>query len=128
MEVAPKAQPPVCRIMDYGKYRFEQQKRQSLQRKKQKQIQVKEVKMRPRTDEGDFQVKLKNIKRFLEQGNKVKISIRFRGREMAHQELGSNLMQRIQEEIGEEASLEREPKLEGRQMLMILGPPSKPKK
>jgi translation initiation factor IF-3 len=114
--------------MDYGKYRFEQQKRESLQRKKQKQIQVKEVKMRPRTDEGDFQVKLKNIKRFLEQGNKVKISIRFRGREMAHQELGGNLMQRIQEEIGEEASLEREPKLEGRQMLMILGPPSKPKK
>jgi len=128
VEVAPNSDPPVCRIMDYGKYKFEQQKRESLQKKKQKQIHVKEVKLRPRTDEGDYQVKLRNIRKFIEQGNKVKISIRFRGREMAHQELGANIMKRIQQDLGEQASVEKEAKLEGKQMLMVVGPPSKPKK
>lgn len=122
VEIDPNAQPPVCRIMNYGKHRFEQAKRQQAARKKQKQIQVKEVKFRPATDEGDYQVKLRNVRRFLEEGDKVKVTLRFRGREMAHQELGLQLLNRVEEDVGELCVVDQRPRLEGRQMVMMLSP------
>lgn len=122
VEVAPNAEPPVCRIMDYGKYLFEQNKKLQASRRKQKQTQIKEVKFRPSTEEGDYQVKLRNLKRFLEEGDKTKISLRFRGREMLHQDLGRDLLDRVREDLSELAMVEQMPKLEGRQMVMVLAP------
>ena len=125
VEIAPQASPPVCRIMDYGKFLFEEGKQKALAKKKQKQIQVKEVKFRPGTEEGDYQVKLRNLIRFLENGDRGKITIRFRGREMAHQEIGMQLMQRIETDIEELAQVEMRPKMEGRQMTMVVAPRKK---
>ena len=122
VEISPNAKPPVCRIMDYGKYRFEQAKKQSEARKKQKQIQVKEVKFRPGTDEGDYQVKLRNLIRFLSEGDKAKVTMRFRGREMAHQELGLILLKRVEDDLAAYGVVEQRPKLEGRQMIMTIAP------
>lgn len=122
VEIAPQASPPVCRIMDYGKFLFEESKQKALARKKQKQIQVKEVKFRPGTEEGDYQVKLRNLVRFLEDGNKAKVSLRFRGREMAHQDLGLKLLERVAEDLNELSVIEQHPKKEGRQMIMVLAP------
>lgn len=122
VEIDANAQPPVCRIMNYGRYRFEQSKRQQAARKKQKQIQVKEVKFRPGTDEGDYQVKLRNLRRFLEEGDKAKVTLRFRGREMAHQELGMELLNRVENDLQDLGSVEQRPKMEGRQMVMMMGP------
>jgi translation initiation factor IF-3 len=125
VEVSPDAKPPVCRIMDYGKYKFQMSKRKAAARKKQKQVQIKEVKIRPGTEEADYQVKLRNISKFLEQGDKAKVTVRFRGREMAHPELGMQLLQRMLVEMGENASVEQHPKFEGRQIVMVLGPKKK---
>lgn len=122
VEIAADAEPPVCRIMDYGKHVFEEKKRQGEARKKQKQIQVKEIKIRPGTEEGDYQVKLRNLKRFLEEGDKTKITLRFRGREMAHQELGLEMMRRIEADLDEFGAVEQTAKIEGRQMTMVLAP------
>jgi translation initiation factor IF-3 len=122
VEIVPNAEPPVCRIMDLGKFLFEQNKKKHAARKKQKQIQVKEVKFRPGTDDGDYQVKLRNITRFLDNGDKVKVTLRFRGREMAHQELGSKMLDRIETDMQQSAEVETKAKLEGRQMIMILAP------
>jgi translation initiation factor IF-3 len=122
VEIAPQADPPVCRIMDWGKYRFEQSKKAQAARKKQKQIQVKEVKFRPGTDDHDYDVKMRNLRRFIEEGNKVKVTLRFRGREMAHQELGRDLLQRVEEDMAEETVVEQRPRMEGRQMVMMLSP------
>lgn len=122
VEISPDAEPPVCRVMDYGKHVFEEKKRQNEARKKQKQIQVKEIKIRPGTEEGDYQVKLRNLKRFLEEGDKTKITLRFRGREMAHQELGLEMMRRIEADLDEFGSVEQAAKIEGRQMTMVLAP------
>ncbi len=120
--VAVDANPPVCKVMDYGKHLFELKKTKAAQRKKQKQIQVKEMKFRPGTEEGDYQVKLRNLKRFLEEGDKAKVSLRFRGREVVHPEIGMNLMKRIAEDLDELGSVESEPKFEGRQVIMVLAP------
>lgn len=125
VEIAPQAQPPVCRIMDYGKFRYQEQKKQHEAKLKQKQIQVKEIKFRPRTDEADYQVKLRNLMRFLTEGDKTKVTLRFRGREMAHQEFGVQLLKRIEEDLTEYGSVEQFPKLEGRQMVMVLAPKKK---
>jgi len=125
VEVSPTAEPPVCRIMDFGKYLFEQNKKQQSARKKQKQIQVKEVKFRPTTDEGDYQIKMRNLTRFLSEGDRAKITIRFRGREMLHQELGAQLIDRIKGDLGELAQVEQYPKLEGRQLIMVVAPKKK---
>jgi len=122
VEIDANADPPVCRIMDYGKYKFELSKKQQAAKKKQKQIQVKEVKFRPGTDEGDYQVKLRNLRRFLEEGDKVKVTLRFRGREMAHQELGLELLQRVEQDLEEYASVDQRPKMEGRLMVMTMSP------
>lgn len=122
VEIAPNALPPVCRVMDYGKFRFEQNKKQQEAKKKQKQIQVKEVKFRPGTEEGDYQVKLRNLTRFLSDGDKTKVTLRFRGREMAHQELGLQLLQRIEADLNEYGTVEQYPKMEGRQMVMVIAP------
>lgn len=122
VEIAPQAKPPVCRIMDFGKFQFEQNKKRQIAKKKQKQVQVKEIKFRPGTDEGDYQVKLRNLMRFLEDGDKAKITLRFRGREMAHQELGQQLLKRIEQDLIEYGTVEQFPKMEGRQMVMVLGP------
>ncbi|MFO6422154.1 translation initiation factor IF-3 [Motilimonas sp. KMU-193] len=122
VEISPNAEPPVCRLMDYGKFLYEKSKSAKDQRKKQKQIQVKEIKFRPGTDIGDYQVKLRNLTRFLEEGNKAKITLRFRGREMAHQDLGAELLNRIKTDLEEISVVESFPKLEGRQMVMVLGP------
>ncbi|WP_134081916.1 translation initiation factor IF-3 [Thiohalophilus thiocyanatoxydans] len=125
VEVAPDADPPVCRIMDYGKYKFEENKKRHAAKKKQKQIQIKEVKFRPGTEEGDYQVKLRNLIRFLENGDKAKVTLRFRGREMAHQELGRHLLERIEKDLAEIASVEQFPRMEGRQMVMVIAPKKK---
>ena len=125
VEIAPDAEPPVCRIMDYGKHIFEEKKRQAEARKKQKQTQVKEIKIRPGTEEGDYQVKLRNLKRFLEDGDKAKVTLRFRGREMAHQELGLEMMQRIATDLDDLGAVEQEAKMEGRQMAMVIAPKKK---
>ena len=122
VEIVPNSDPPVCRIMDFGKFLFEQNKKKHAAKKKQKQIQVKEVKFRPGTDDGDYQVKLRNISRFLENGDKVKVTLRFRGREMVHQELGSRMLDRIETDMAQSAEVEQKAKLEGRQMVMILAP------
>lgn len=122
VEIAPQADPPVCRVMDYGKFLFEQSKKQHAARKKQKQIQVKEIKFRPGTDEGDYQIKLRNMLRFLKDGDKVKVTMRFRGREMAHPELGRNLLQRVEQDLAADGSVEQFPRLEGRQMVMVITP------
>jgi translation initiation factor IF-3 len=120
--IAPEANPPVCKIMDYGKHLFELKKTKAAQRKKQKQIQVKEMKFRPRTDEGDYRVKLRNVIRFLEDGDKAKVSLRFRGREMVHPEIGMQLMKRIATDLEDFGAVEAEPKFEGRQVIMVLAP------
>lgn len=123
VEISPNAEPPVCRVMDYGKFVYEKSKQQKEQKKKQKLIQVKEVKFRPGTDEGDYQVKLRNLRRFLEGGDKAKVTIRFRGREMAHQELGIDLLERIKNDLDEVSACESFPRrAEGRQMIMVLAP------
>lgn len=125
VEVSPEAKPPVCRIMDYGKYKFQMSKRKAAAKKKQKQIQIKEIKIRPGTEEADYQVKLRNITKFLENGDKAKVTVRFRGREMSHPELGLQLLRRMLADIGEEATVEQHPKFEGRQIVMVLGPKKK---
>ncbi|HAN55128.1 MAG: translation initiation factor IF-3 [Pseudomonadota bacterium] len=125
VEIAPQAQPPVCRLMDYGKFKYQQSKRQHEAKLKQKQIQVKEVKFRPGTDEGDYQIKLRNLIRFLEEGDKAKVTLRFRGREMAHQEIGLAQLRRVEADLAEHAVVEQFPKMEGRQMVMMLGPKKK---
>ena len=125
--IAPDAAPPVVKVMDYGKHIFEQKKEKAAQRKKQKQIQVKEMKFRPGTEEGDYQVKLRNLKRFLEDGDKAKVSLRFRGREMVHPEIGMQLMKRIEDDLAELGTVEAQPKFEGRQVIMVLGPTKKRK-
>ena len=122
VEVAPKAKPPVCRIMDFGKYRYEQQKREKEAKKKQKIITIKEVKLRPNIEQHDFEVKLKNALRFVEEGNKVKVTIMFRGREMSHQDLGRDVLRRVAERLGGLVSIERDARLEGKNMIMILAP------
>jgi len=122
VEIQPNAEPPVCRVMDFGKFRFEQQKKQNAAKKKQKQTQVKEMKFRPGTEEADYQVKLRAILRFLEEGDRVKINLRFRGREMAHQELGLLMLQRLEKDLEEEASIEQRPRMEGRVMNMMIAP------
>ena len=125
VEIAPLAQPPVCRIMDYGKFKYQEQKRQHEQKLKQKQVQVKEVKLRPGTDENDYQIKLRNMTRFLQEEDKVKVTLRFRGREMAHQEIGMRQIERIKTDLADLANVEQMPKMEGRQMVMILAPSKK---
>lgn len=125
VEVAPTAEPPVCKVMDYGKFVFEQNKKSQVAKKKQRQIQVKEVKFRPGTEEGDYQVKLKNLVRFLTAGDKAKVTLRFRGREMAHKELGAKLLERVRDDLLELASVEQFPQMEGRQMTMVLTPKKK---
>lgn len=126
VEISPNAEPPVCRVMDYGKFLFEKSKTAKEQKKKQKQVQIKEVKFRPGTDIGDYQVKLRNLTRFLEEGNKVKVTIRFRGREMAHQDIGVDVLNRLKEDTAELAVVESLPKkIEGRQMIMVLAPKKK---
>ncbi|MCI6632360.1 MAG: translation initiation factor IF-3 [Sutterella sp.] len=127
VEVAPNAVPPVCRLMDYGKFRYQEQKRAQEIKSKQKVVQVKEVKFRPATDENDFQTKLRAVKRFLGDGDKAKITLRYRGREMAHQDIGMQVLNRLREELSEVAQVEQMPKLEGRQMIMVLAPRSKKK-
>ena len=122
VEVAPNSDPPVCRVMDYGKFVFEQNKKAQSARRKQKQIQVKEVKFRPGTEEGDYQVKLRNLIRFLTHGDKAKITLRFRGREMAHQEIGVQLLNRVQQDLDEYGTVEQRPLMEGRQMVMVIAP------
>lgn len=125
VEISPNAEPPVCRIMDYGKFLFDKAKSAKEQKKKQKQVQVKEIKFRPGTDENDYQVKLRNLIRFLEDGDKAKITLRFRGREMAHQNLGMDLLNRIKSDLDEYAVVESFPKMEGRQAIMVLAPKKK---
>ncbi|VVC76072.1 Translation initiation factor IF-3 [Aquicella siphonis] len=125
VEVSPEAKPPVCRIMDYGKYKFQMSKRKAAAKKKQKQIQIKEVKLRPATEEADYQVKLRSIMKFLENGDKSKVTVRFRGREMSHPELGMQLLERMQKDLTEYGMVEQHPKFEGRQIVMILGPKKK---
>ncbi len=120
VEIVPNAEPPVCRIMDFGKFQFELNKKRHAARKKQKQIQIKEVKFRPGTEDGDYQVKMRNITRFLENGDKVKVTLRFRGREMAHQELGAKMLERIEQDLTALGTVEQFPKLEGRQMVMVI--------
>ena len=122
VEIAPTAEPPVCRIMDYGKHLYNESKKKQAARRKQKQIQVKEIKFRPRTDEGDYQVKLRNLFKFLENGDKAKVTLRFRGREFAHQELGMDLLERIANDLDEVGNVEQFPKMEGRQLVMVLSP------
>lgn len=125
VEISPNATPPVCRLMDYGKFKYQEQKKAAEARAKQKVIQVKEIKLRPGTDENDYQVKMRNIKRFLEDGDKVKVTLRFRGREMAHQEIGMRQLERVRDELAELIQVESMPKLEGRQMVMMIAPARK---
>ena len=127
VEIAPQATPPVCRLMDYGKFKYAESKKQHEARLKQKQVQVKEVKFRPGTDEGDYKIKLRNLIRFLEEGDKAKVTLRFRGREITHQEFGFALLKRVEADLQEYAVVEQFPKMEGRQMVMVLSPHKKPK-
>lgn len=122
VEIVPNGEPPVCRVMDFGKYLFDLNKKKSAAKKKQKQVQVKEIKFRPGTDDGDYQIKLRNLKRFLDNGDKVKVTLRFRGREMAHQELGGLMLKRVEADLSELGSVEQFPKMEGRQMVMVIAP------
>jgi translation initiation factor IF-3 len=125
VEIQPNADPPVCKIMDFGKFRFEQQKKANEAKKKTKQVEIKEMKFRPVTDEGDYQIKLRNMRRFLEEGDKIKVNIRFRGREMSHQELGREMANRIEADLGEDIDIESRPRLDGRQMVMMIAPNKK---
>jgi translation initiation factor IF-3 len=125
VEIAPTAKPPVCRIMDFGKFKYREAKKAHEAKLKQKQIQVKEVKFRPGTDDGDYNIKVRNLRRFLEEGDKTKITLRFRGREMAHQELGVALLKRVESDLAEHGQVEQFPKMEGRQMVMMVGPKKK---
>ena len=120
VEIAPNAEPPVCRIMDYGKFRFEQAKKAQMARKKQKNTQLKEVKFRPGTEDHDYQVKMRNVRRFLDEGDKVKLTLRFRGREMAHKELGAAMLKKVETDLGDEITVEQYPRMEGRQMVMMI--------
>ncbi len=125
VEIVPNAEPPVCRVMDFGKFLFDQKKQKQAAKKKQKQVHVKEVKFRPGTGEGDYQVKLRNLIRFLKDGDKTKVTMRFRGREHAHRELGLELLQRVEADLAEFGAVEQQPQMEGRQMVMLLGPKKK---
>jgi len=125
VEVSPNAEPPVVRVMDYGKFLFEQSKKAHIAKKKQKQIQVKEVKFRPGTDENDYQIKMRNLIRFLTEGDKAKVTLRFRGREMAHQEIGRKLLDRVVVDLAGHGTVEQHPLMEGRQMVMVFGPRKK---
>ena len=125
VEISPDAQPPVCRLMDYGKFYFEKKRSEKEAKKKQRQMQIKEIKIRPGTDDGDYQVKLRNLIRFLTEGDKAKVTLRFRGREMAHQDLGLVMLRRIAADLAEHAQVEQEPNLEGRAMVMVLAPKKK---
>src|SRR5678809_938728 len=122
VEIAPNSTPPICKLLDYGKYRFQEQKKQAEARKKQKVVEVKEIKLRPMIDDHDYQVKMRSMERFFEEGDKVKVTLRFRGREMAHQELGTRLLNRVKDDTTKMAKVESEPRVEGRQMVMILAP------
>ena len=122
VEISPNNKPPVCKILDFGKYKYQAQKKAAEARKKQKTIEIKEIKMRPNIDTHDYEVKMKAARRFFDEGDKVKVTLRFRGREMAHQELGMKLLLRVRDELDEIAKVEYEPRLEGRQMIMVLGP------
>lgn len=122
VEISPNSSPPVCKILDYGKYKYQAQKKAAEARKKQKVVEVKEIKFRPMIDDHDYDVKMRAMKRFFEEGDKVKVTLRFRGREMAHQELGSKLLERVREDVATLAKVEQEPKLEGRQMVMVMAP------
>jgi translation initiation factor IF-3 len=125
VEISPTAKPPVCRVMDYGKFLFEVNKKRQVAKKKQKQVQIKEIKFRPGTDEGDYQVKLRNLIRFLEEGDKAKVTLRFRGREMTHQEIGLEVLARIEKDLTELGVVEQRPKMEGKQMVMVISPKKK---
>jgi len=125
VEIAPTAQPPVCKVMDFGKFRYQEQKKAHEARLKQKQVQVKEIKLRPGTDENDYQIKLRNLRRFLEEGDKCKVTLRFRGREMAHQEFGLRQLERIKADLEDLAQVEQMPKMEGRLMVMVVAPARK---
>jgi len=125
VEISPTAEPPVCRVMDYGKFKFEESKKAHDARKRQTRIQVKEVKFRPGTDEGDYQVKLRNLTRFLDEGNKAKVTLRFRGREMAHRDLGYKLLKRVEDDLSDYGTVEQHPLMEGRQMVMVMAPVKK---
>lgn len=122
VEISPNAEPPVCKVMDYGKFKYEAQKKASEARKKQKVINIKEIKMRPNIDPHDYGIKMKNVRKFIEEGDKVKFTLRFRGREMSHQELGMKLMQQVKADMGDAIKVENEPRLEGRQMVMVIAP------
>jgi len=122
VEISPNAEPPVCKIMDYGKFLYQKDKQQQAARKKQKQIQIKEMKFRPGTEDGDYNTKMRQIKGFLEEGDKVKINLRYKGREMAHQEIGMQMIEKIKQDLVEIAVVEQHPRLEGRQAVMVLGP------
>ncbi len=128
VEIAPTAKPPVCRLMDYGKFKYNEQKKRHEAKLKQKQIQVKEIKFRPGTDEGDYQIKLRSLIRFLSDGDKAKVTLRFRGREMAHQEIGARLLERVKADLEEYGVVEQFPKMEGRQMVMVIAPAKKVEK
>lgn len=125
VEIAPMAVPPVCKLMDFGKFKYQEQKKAHEARQKQKQVQIKEVKLRPGTDENDYQIKLRNLKRFLEEGDKCKVTLRFRGREMAHQEFGLRQLERVKADLEELGQVEQMPKMEGRQMIMVISPRKK---
>jgi len=122
VEISPNASPPVCKIMDFGKFKYESQKKAAEAKKKQRVIEIKEVKFRPNIDQHDYDVKMRSVHKFLEEGDKVKVTLRFRGREMAHQELGRELLQRVADDVGEDGKIESMPKLEGRQMIMVIAP------
>ena len=122
VEVSPNADPPVCKILDYGKFKYEAQKKKNEAKKKQKVIEIKEIKLRPNIDDHDFDVKMKNVRKFIGEGDKVKVTLRFRGREMAHQDLGMNVLNRVRDEMEETAKVESYPKMEGRQMIMVIAP------
>jgi translation initiation factor IF-3 len=125
VEIVPNSDPPVCRIMDYGKFKFEQQKKANAAKKKQKIVEIKELKFRPTTDDGDYEIKVRNLRRFIAEGDRVKVNIRFKGREMAHTELGIAMAKRLQEDLKDEVTIESFPRLEGRQMIMMIGPKKK---
>lgn len=125
VEIAPTASPPVCRLMDYGKFKYEEQKKNHEARLKQKQIQIKEIKFRPATDDGDYQIKLRNLRRFLEEGDKGKVTLRFRGREITHQDIGMRVLERVKADVEDVGQVEQMPKLEGRQMIMVIAPKKK---
>ena len=125
VEISPNATPPVCKLMDFGKFKYEQSKKRDEAKKKQKQVQIKEIKFRPGTDDGDYNIKMRNILRFLAEGDNVNITLRFRGREMAHQQLGAQLLKRVQEDLVEVGAVEQFPKMEGRQMVMMVAPKKK---